>query len=90
MGAGLLGGEHQDAGQISAPYPTVNGITLEWPIEGDEDNDGAVNVRYRRVGAARWNEALMLKRVPAGNVAARGNARVRKREWRIDIAGSSF
>lgn len=56
-------------GRISAPYPTVNGITLEWRIEGDEDNDGAVNVRYRRVGTARWNEAMGLKRVPAGRNA---------------------
>lgn len=49
-----------------APHPTLNHLTLEWPVTGDSDLDGVVSVRFRVQGTADWRPALPLRRVPAG------------------------
>ncbi len=69
-------------GRVSAPYPTTNSISIEWAITGDDDRDGEVGVRYRRVGAAVWSDAMPLRRVPAGTNAGFS--------WRNKHSGSIF
>ena len=53
-------------GTVSAPFPTLQAITLEWAIGGDADLDGAVTVRYRPAGQTQWRDAMPLRRIPAG------------------------
>ncbi|MGH8583603.1 MAG: right-handed parallel beta-helix repeat-containing protein [Gammaproteobacteria bacterium] len=69
-------------GRVSVPYPTTNGIAIEWAITGDDDRDGEVGVRYRRVGAAVWSDAMPLQRVPAATNAGF--------IWRNKHSGSVF
>jgi hypothetical protein len=59
-------------GAVTAPFPTLNAITLEWAITGDADFDGVVSVRYRRAGELAWREAMPLRRIPGGNNAGFG------------------
>ena len=54
-------------GAVTTPYPTLRNLSVEWAISGDADNDGVVTVRFRPSGAAQWQDALPLRRVPAGN-----------------------
>jgi hypothetical protein len=54
-------------GALTAPYPTLQAIALEWAIGGDADLDGVVSVRYRPAGQAQWRSAMPLRRVPAGS-----------------------
>lgn len=54
-------------GATTSPYPTLTAISLDWLMTGDDDDDGVVNVRYRRVGDADYRSALPLARVPAGS-----------------------
>ena len=55
------------AGAVTTPYPTTQGIAIEWAITGDANNDGMVQVRYRVSGATAWKTGLPLIRVPAGS-----------------------
>src|SRR5687768_1312990 len=54
------------AGQPSAPFPTLQNLSIEWPIAGDADADGVVSVRFRKAGDAAWRQGMPLRRVPAG------------------------
>lgn len=53
-------------GETTTPFPTLRNATVEWAIEGDDDNDGVVTIRYRTSGDGTWREGLPLRRVPAG------------------------
>lgn len=53
-------------GALTAPFPTLQAITLEWAIGGDADLDGVVSVRYRPAGQTQWRDAMPLRRIPAG------------------------
>ena len=55
------------AGAVTTPHPTLNNITVEWAIQGDDDLDGTVRVRYRVAGAATWKTGMDLRRVPAAS-----------------------
>ena len=55
------------AGAITTPYPTTQGISIEWAIAGDSNNNGVVTVRYRPAGTTNWNTGMALFRVPAGS-----------------------
>jgi len=57
------------AGAVSTPYPTVEHISIEWEIDGDNDEDGVVSVRYREVGTNSWQREMNLIRVPAGSTS---------------------
>ena len=54
------------AGEVSAPYPTIANLAVDWKIQGDDNLNGVVAVRYRAVGESKWRNALPLRRVPAG------------------------
>lgn len=79
----------QDAtvpGEVSAPYPTLTNLAVEWRIEGDANHNGVVWVRYRRVGEREWQQAMPLRRVPAGE--SRGATPVFR--WENKHSGSIF
>ena len=54
-------------GALTFPYPTINNLSVEWLIDGDDDLDATVAVRYRVQGTSPWNNAMNLLRVPAGS-----------------------
>lgn len=53
-------------GATTAPYPTLQSLTLEWAIGGDSNRNGVVNVRWRAQGETPWRVAMPLRRIPAG------------------------
>ena len=54
-------------GTPTSPFPTIENLSVVWPIGGDDNNDGSVSVRYRERGQAAWIESAPLRRVPAGS-----------------------
>jgi hypothetical protein len=54
-------------GEISTPYPTVINLAVDWKIQGDDNLNGVVTVKYRRAGETAWRAAMPLRRVPAGS-----------------------
>ncbi len=69
-------------GEVSAPFPTLHAISIEWLIDGDDDGDATVTVRYRRQGESTYRDGLPLFRVPAGT--GQGFS------WQNRFAGSIF
>ena len=63
----LQGADASSPGTATAPFPTLGNISLEWPIQGDENRNGIVRPRFRRAGDSDWIEGLPLRRVPSGN-----------------------
>ncbi len=55
------------AGAVTTPNPTLEHVSIEWAITGDDDADGQVAVRFREQGATAWRDGLSLFRVPAGS-----------------------
>ncbi|GMV14495.1 MAG: hypothetical protein AMXMBFR56_27190 [Polyangiaceae bacterium] len=55
------------AGNATAPYPTLENVSLEWLVSGDANANGVAKVRYRKSGDATWLDGLPLLRVPAGS-----------------------
>jgi hypothetical protein len=53
-------------GEVTLPSPTITNIAVEWMIQGDDNLDGIVNIRYRKAGETDWKTAMPLRRVPAG------------------------
>lgn len=75
----------QDAttpGVLTTPHPTLEHLSIEWAIDGDDDEDGAVSVRFRAAGTEAWRDAQPLFRVPAGSNAGH--------TWANRHAGSLF
>jgi hypothetical protein len=67
MCAGLaIAGNSTVPGEVSAPYPTITNLSLEWMIEGDDNLNGVVTVQFRAAGERSWREGMPLRRVPAG------------------------
>jgi hypothetical protein len=54
------------AGTVTTPYPTIVNLAVEWAIQGDDNQNGIVNVQYREKGQPSWKEGMPLFRVPAG------------------------
>ena len=52
-------------GNVSSPHPTVQALSIEWTIDGDDNANGEVTVRYRPQGTGTWQTGLPLRRVPA-------------------------
>jgi hypothetical protein len=74
---------------ISLPEPTLNHLSIEWAIAGDSNNDGVVGVRYRVLGSATWQNALPLRRVPAGSNST-GTGDAAGSSWSNRHSGSLF
>lgn len=62
----VLTGENKTIpGKLSTPYPTIHNLAIEWEIEGDDNLNGVVEVKYRKSGGENWMNAMPLTRVPA-------------------------
>jgi len=53
-------------GAVTTPYPTLINLAVEWAIQGDDNMNGAVTVKFREKGAEEWSQGMPLFRVPAG------------------------
>ncbi|HWB76970.1 MAG TPA: hypothetical protein VG755_18510 [Nannocystaceae bacterium] len=54
-------------GESTILSPTLEHVTVQWLIEGDTNDNGAVTVRWRESGGT-WHEGTTLRRTPAGTV----------------------
>src|SRR5262245_57310516 len=54
-------------GTVTFPNPTINNISVVWPITGDDNLSATAAVRYRRQGETAWTQGMDLRRVPAGS-----------------------
>ncbi|MBI1358096.1 MAG: hypothetical protein GC160_27495 [Acidobacteria bacterium] len=50
-------------GRFHVEHPTLLNLGFEWAIEGDANRNATVKVRFRKVGAAQWRDALPLLRI---------------------------
>ncbi len=50
-------------GRFHVEHPTLLNLGFEWAIEGDENRNAVVDVRFRKAGASAWRPALPLLRV---------------------------
>lgn len=73
-------------GAVTTPYPTITNISVEWAIDGDDNLNGVVSVRYRARGERAWREGMPLRRVPAGE--SRGTTPIFR--WVNKHSGSVF
>ena len=69
-------------GTPTAPFPTIENLSIVWPLSGDDNNNGTVAVRYRETGQTAWIDSAPLQRVPAGSNAGFS--------WENKHAGSIF
>ena len=76
-------------GAITTPYPTTQGIAIEWAIAGDSNANGVVTVRYRQMGAGTWQTGMPLFRIPAGSNST-GTFGSGGGQWGNKHAGSLF
>lgn len=53
-------------GTATSPYPTIQNLAIEWPIQGDDNQNGVVEVNFREKGKSEWKLGMPLFRVPAG------------------------
>jgi len=57
-------------GEVTTPYPTIINLAVEWIIQGDDNQNGIVQLQFREKGNKKWEQGMPLRRVPAGeNVA---------------------
>lgn len=56
-------------GTATAPFPTIENLSIVWPLTGDDNNNGSVSVRYRETGQSAWIDSAPLRRVSAGSNA---------------------
>jgi hypothetical protein len=74
-------------GEVETPYPTIVNLAIEWMIEGDDNQNGIVTVKFREKGEKTWKEGMPLRRVPAGNS---GNRTRPTYTWENKHSGSIF
>lgn len=74
-------------GRITAPYPTITNLAVEWEIRGDDNLNATCGVQYRRAGESGWHEAMPLVRVPEGDTGVRSTPTYR---WLNKFSGSIF
>ena len=60
-----LAGNATIPGAVTVPYPTLHHLAVVWEIQGDDDLDGVVTVRYRPAGERSWRQGMSLRRIPA-------------------------
>ncbi len=49
-------------GELTVDPPTLTCLGFHWPIEGDDDGDGACELRFREVGNEEWRRGMDLWR----------------------------
>src|SRR5688572_18314603 len=60
-----IGQNQTIAGEVTSPYPTLLNLAFEWQIRGDDNQNGVVEVHYRKKGDTQWLQGMSLRRVPA-------------------------
>jgi hypothetical protein len=50
-------------GEIIVQPPTLICLGFQWMVEGDEDRDSSVSVRFRKQGGTAWRDSMPLYRV---------------------------
>ncbi len=73
-------------GAVTTPYPTITNLSVEWAIDGDDNLNGVVLVKYRAKGERPWHDGMPLRRVPAGE--SRGTTPIFR--WVNKHSGSVF
>ncbi|HUT32321.1 MAG TPA: right-handed parallel beta-helix repeat-containing protein [Planctomycetota bacterium] len=86
VGSCVLADNATSPGQVTTPHPTIIHLAIEWQIEGDDNLNGVVTVRFRPAGDEKWRDGLPLRRVPAGK--SRGTNPIF--EWKNKHSGSLF
>lgn len=65
-GIEIVAQDHTIPGEIATPFPTLINLAIEWNIQGDDNQNGIVEVQYREKGNKAWENGMSLFRVPAG------------------------
>jgi hypothetical protein len=52
-------------GALTLPFPTIENLSIEWALAGDDNENATVSVRYREQGGS-YRDGLPLVRIPAG------------------------
>ncbi len=82
FGINLFAQNNTIPGKVNSPFPTIHNLAVEWYIEGDDNLNGIVTLKYRKTNSSEWNEGMSLRRVPAGeNIGF---------EWKNKHSGSIF
>ena len=68
LAGSLHAGDGVTAGRFVVERPTLICLGFEWQIAGDDNRNAAVDVRYRRSGAAEWKTGLPLLRLGGESV----------------------
>jgi hypothetical protein len=69
-------------GAVTAPYPTLENISLEWALTNDDNANASATVRFRKAGTTTYRDGLPLFRVPAGSGEGF--------DWTSKLSGSLF
>jgi len=59
----LAADDRTTPGQLIVEHPTLQNLGFEWPIEGDDNRNATVEVRFRQKGTEVWKTALPLLRI---------------------------
>src|SRR3954452_14289875 len=51
------------AGRFHVEHPTLLNLGFEWLIDGDDNRNATVEVRFRKSGTEAWRPALPLLRI---------------------------
>jgi hypothetical protein len=50
-------------GRFHVEHPTLHNLGFEWLIDGDDNRNATVEVRFRKTGTAAWRPAMSLLRI---------------------------
>lgn len=67
----LLAEDATRPGRFYVEHPTLLNLGFEWPITGDDNRNATVSVKFRKLGEAKWRDALPLARIGGENVYRR-------------------
>jgi hypothetical protein len=63
VAAVCLAEDRVQPGRLITDRPTLECISFQWPVEGDDNHNAKVTVEFRKTGAAQWRKALDMWRV---------------------------
>jgi hypothetical protein len=69
--AGLHAQNATTAGRFHVEHPTLLNLGFEWAIQGDANRNAAVDVKFRKTGAAQWRNGMPLVRIGGEKVYRR-------------------
>ena len=65
---GLMALSSTRSGRFHVEHPTLLNLGFEWAIEGDDNRNATVDVRFRKAGPEAWRPALPLLRIGGEHV----------------------